>query len=791
MKKTTLSGNRQLWIVLLFITASALFAIQASARQQENNGVITGKITGSDGQPALGITIQLSGTRHRTLTDADGYYRLKAPAGNYTLVVTATGLQTEERAVTLNKGEMVEISFSLTMRTSELENVTVNSGFNKFSRKESDYIARMPLKNLENSQVYNVIPKELAQEQLVTDYTDMLRNITGGNASASNNSSNQSMLRGFRTFSGARNGMPAYTLVAIDPVNIERVEVIKGPSSTLFGSANGNLVTFGGLMNRVTKKPGDVLRGEITYTTGSWGLSRVTADINTPLNRDKTALLRVNTAYHTENSFQDAGYQRNFIIAPSFSYKASDRLTLLFDAEIYRTNRFLPANFQPGPAASFTIKNFKDLPLDYKNSLNSNDMVSRVGTTNFFAQANYRLSAQWTSTTLFSYTMTEYFDAYRLYLSWLSDSTVARAVMAQKPQRQIATSLQQNFNGDFTIGRLRNRLVAGLSYYQFTYNLRYTGVTVYDQVNIRVPGGHDFSRAKLDALLAGTRFNIQRGDEYAYSAYVSDVLNVTDQLLVMASLRGDRYDNKGVTLNDKRSGSYTQNALSPKLGIVYQPVKEKVSLFANYMNGFSNQGGADFNGNNFKPQQGNQWEAGVKLDIWHHRLNATLSYYHIAVNNVLRTDTAHAGFSVQDGTQRSRGFEAEIVANPFAGFNLLAGYGYNDNRYTRSNAAVQGKRPLGTPEHMANFWMSYKRPSGILKGWGFGFGGNYASQSFFNDANTFIIPASTILSATLFYEQLKWRLGVKVNNLGNQHYWSYIGAPQNPRQLVVNIAYKF
>jgi iron complex outermembrane receptor protein len=259
----------------------------------------------------------------------------------------------------------------------------------------------------------------------------------------------------------------------------------------------------------------------------------------------------------------------------------------------------------------------------------------------------------------------------------------------------------------------------------------------------------------------------------------------------MASLRGDRYDNKGVTLNDKRSGSYTQNALSPKLGIVYQPVKEKVSLFANYMNGFANQGGADFNGNNFKPQQGNQWEAGVKLDIWHHRLNATLSYYHIAVNNVLRTDTAHAGFSVQDGTQRSRGFEAEIVANPFAGFNLLAGYGYNDNRYTRSNAAVQGKRPLGTPEHMANFWISYKRPSGVLKGWGLGFGGNYASQSFFNDANTFIIPASAILSATLFYEQPKWRLGVKVNNLGNQHYWSYIGAPQNPRQLVANIAYKF
>ena len=186
-----------------------------------------------------------------------------------------------------------------------------------------------------------------------------------------------------------------------------------------------------------------------------------------------------------------------------------------------------------------------------------------------------------------------------------------------------------------------------------------------------------------------------------------------------------------------------------------------------------------------------QWEAGMKFEILNNRLNATLSYYDIRVDNVLRQDTENLGFYLQDGERRSRGFEAEIVANPLPGLNLLAGYGYNDSKYTRANANVEGKRPLGTPPHMANFWVSYRIPTGALKGLGVGVGANYASSSYLNDTNTFILPDYFILSSTLFYEKNKYRIGVKVSNLTDEKYWSYIGSPQKPRHFICNLVYKF
>ena len=775
--------------VIIFLSLNQLSA----ANSRQSGGTINGVVRNSKNKPLEQAAVVLTGTTYGTTTNREGAFSFKnIPEGAYTIATSYMGMTPKQQPVTVSSGQTTTIDFILIPQNEEIDEVVVNGAFNKFSKKETDQVALLPLKNLENPQVYNVIPKELTNEQMVIDYNDVLRNITGGNVSSSNNSSNQSMLRGFRTFNGLRNGMSSYTLIAIDPANIERVEVLKGPSGTLFGASTGSLVTFGGLMNRITKKPHESFKGNIGYTTGSWGLSRITLDVNIPLKGENPAAFRLNSAYHTENSFQDAGFQRNLLIAPAFSLKASDRLSFSFDAEIYRTTRFLPAYFNIG-SSSLSFDNFKDLPLDYNASLSSNDLSSKLGTSNFFAKADYEISDQWKSATSFSYTMTEYFNAYRLYTSWLSDSTVARGIMAQRPQRQIATSLQQNFTGDFSIGNMRNRLVAGLNLYRFTAKLRYTGITIYDIVNLNNGTQFDFSTSALDAILAETTFNNQQNDEKSAAIYVSDVLNVTDRLLLMASLRLGYYKNDGVTINGiTTSDSYNQTSLSPKFGIVYQPVIEKVSLFANYMNGYSNQAGSDINGKAFKPLYANQIEGGAKVDLFKNKLNMTLSYYNIEVENVLRSNPDNAAYNIQDGERESKGFEAELVANLFSGFNIIAGYGYNDSRYTKASDNIEGKRPLGTPKHMANMWMSYKIVKGNdWRGLGIGFGGNYSSSSYFDDTNTFSIPDALVLSSSIFFERKDYRLGLKMNNLTDEHYWSYVGSPQNPRQILFNISYLF
>ncbi|MBX9853684.1 MAG: TonB-dependent receptor [Cytophagaceae bacterium] len=180
-----------------------------------------------------------------------------------------------------------------------------------------------------------------------------------------------------------------------------------------------------------------------------------------------------------------------------------------------------------------------------------------------------------------------------------------------------------------------------------------------------------------------------------YSAYVSDVINLTNNIIASAAIRVDHFANMG-SFNEatgKYTGEYYQTAFSPKFDLVFQPVKDKVSLFANYQNGFTNKTGKDFEGKIFKPEQANQVEGGVKLDAFKGKLSSTISYYHIQVKDLVRPYAANPTLSIQDGTQLSKGFEAEVIANPINGLNIIAGFSYNDSKLEKADADIEGRRP--------------------------------------------------------------------------------------------------
>lgn len=261
----------------------------------------------------------------------------------------------------------------------------------------------------------------------------------------------------------------------------------------------------------------------------------------------------------------------------------------------------------------------------------------------------------------------------------------------------------------------------------------------------------------------------------------------------MMSLRVDRFQNNDGISNGKSTGSeYNQTAFSPKFGLVYQLIKNQVSIFSNYMNGFVNLGPVSQPDGSMlvlKPQQANQWEGGVKADLWRKKISTTLSWYDIRVKNATRTDESQ--FLVQDATQHSRGFEAEIIGNLFEGFNIIAGYGYNKSIYTKADKLTEGKYSISAPKNVANLWLSYKFNNELIKNVGVGVGGNYVSDAYYDSANLFTLPAYKLINATVFYEAAKWRLGLKVNNISNQYYYNFYGYPQNPRQFIGNVTFKF
>jgi iron complex outermembrane receptor protein len=192
-----------------------------------------------------------------------------------------------------------------------------------------------------------------------------------------------------------------------------------------------------------------------------------------------------------------------------------------------------------------------------------------------------------------------------------------------------------------------------------------------------------------------------------------------------------------------------------------------------------------------KPQYGNQWEGGVKFDLFNTKLNGSISYYNIDVTNSTRTELINgANFTFQDGTQRSRGVEVEVITSPLKGMTIIAGYGYNENVYTKSAPAVKGKNVTFSPNNIGNIWISYTLPEGKAKGLGIGAGANYVGDSWFDAANLFKVPGYTLLSGTLFYDAPKFRISLKGNNLSDERYWNNNGTPQKRANFVTSVSFK-
>lgn len=726
-------------------------------------------------------TVSIADLRLSASTNESGQFTInRVPAGTYKVEARYLSLAPQQIEVVVTGGQRSNVTLMLSQTSQQLQEVSISSGRGRtLADKKSDYIARMPLKNLENPQVYTVINKELLKEQISIDVVNAVQNTPGAVAYNYPAGGVGIAFRGFVSSVNARNGMEtAATRSSLDLSNVERIEVLKGPSGTLFGAT---VSSFGGVVNLVTKKPFDTARVELSYTAGSYNLNRLTADINSPLNKDKSVLFRVNLAVNKQASFLNYGYNNTYTIAPSLIYKASDKLTFHFDAELFNTTntRRTYNTYASG------LTNPTELKIDYRTSMFHDDNNAKTSASKFFAQAEYEISDNWKSTTLFSFVAEDVDYSYQTYAFWSSPTAVRRQVGMWGPISNNYANLQQNFNGKFSTGGIKHNFLAGLNYRYYDGSRR-SGGTVVTLDNINVAASFAPIRRKaVDAIMP--LYTSEIADTETYSAYASDVVNFTDRLSAMLSLRVDKFERKKVGITE----GFKQTALSPKLGLVYQLAKDKVSLFGNYMNGFQNLGPVtqpDGSVLVLNPVYAAQYEGGVKAELIDKKLSITASYYNIDIDNATRTE---ANFTIQDGKQRSKGVDFELIGNPVAGLTLVAGYAYNDNRIIKSsNVLIEGNKATTSPQSVANFWATYTMQN-QLKGLGFGFGANYADKNFFTADNTFYMPAYTVYNATAFYDQSKWRLGLKLNNLTDKKYWDIGGNSQTPRNVMASLSFKF
>ncbi|WP_161554525.1 TonB-dependent receptor [Sinomicrobium soli] len=745
-------------------------------------GAVTGYIKDTGGVTLDMVNIIVRGTTMGTFTDTAGKFTIRnIPEGHRILRISLTGHATLEIPVNIIPGEVTQTGeITLEESVEQLKEVTIEGDrVNPYADKKTEYVARMPLNNLENPQVYHVITGDLLKEQLEISVRDALNNAPGVVTTAYPAGGFGITLRGFNSDINARNGMQtSISRSSVDLTNIERIEVLKGPSSTLFQGQS----SYGGVVNIVTKKPHRETSGSIGYSFGSFGLSRATVDYNTPVNEEKTLLFRVNSSLHRIGSFKEAGHNNTFSIAPSFIYNVNDDLSISGDIEIFNFDETRTGSYTPGP-----YKNTADIPLN-REPFGADDVNAEGTNINTYLQAKYTISPHWKSTTNISVTNVNLKSSLQPHFHFISADTIVREGRLYGPIVERHLQLQQNFNGEFAVAGMKNQLLAGVDYrkYKYTRNDLGRGLMI-DTISIHDPY-QVLTRRKIEKEYI--KQDKETGSSYSenarYGLYVSNVLHLTDKMALMLSLRADRYESEG-------DDSWGQTAVSPKLGFVYQPVKDQISVFGNYMDGFSNRNTAtreDGTLENLDPEHATQYEGGVKMELFDQKISATISYYLIKIHNATISDD-QGWYIAQDGVQESKGFDIELIANPLPGLNVLAGYARNENQYLKATR-YEGKYVTGMPQNVGNFWVSYRfQPGSVIENFGIGAGGNFVDHSFYDGDNIVTNPSYALFNGSIFYDRSRWRAGLKVNNITDRTYFNTRGMLENPLNVVANLMFRF
>lgn len=496
-----------------------------------------------------------------------------------------------------------------------------------------------------------------------------------GFAGDSNNVPTGVLVNGFnagRGFSGPR-----------DTSSVERIEVLKGPTSALFGRGEP-----GGTVNLVTKKPEFTSKGSLTLQGGSFNSYRIEGDYTTPLT--DTIAVRINGAYDDAKSYRDTIHTKKTFITPSILWRPDSATSLSYELEYGKQE--IP--FDRG--IPIYQNDFKRLPSS-RYLGEPGDGPMRIDVLGHQLQLQHDFNDNWSFLAGGSYRTTElagtgeYPELVASRQPFLSNGTLLSR------QRRYADSKSQSFigrgevTGKFDVGGMSNTLVIGADYDFFrfdqfqsrfrppVYNATLTMAQI-NGINVFNPVYGAYALPDAGASLVYNR--LERDNSAGVYGY--DQVSLTDWLKVRV---GGRYDNFRQSILNRASGVISRQhptAFSPQTGIVIEPSKS-VSFYGSYGKGFRPNNGLDFFGNPFAPERSKSYEIGVKYVSADKRISGSVTIYQMDKSNILTSDPnpAHSGFVIAVGSARSRGVEVDFNARLPYGFNLLLAYAYTD-AYWRS-----------------------------------------------------------------------------------------------------------
>jgi iron complex outermembrane recepter protein len=611
-----------------------------------------------------------------------------------------------------------------------------------------------PLRDVPQS--IQVVPRQVIEDQGITDLNDALRNVSG--VSLQNE---LPLIRGFdstdNVLSDGIRRTSSLRIFDLDVSNVEQIEVLKGPASVLYGSGEP-----GGTINITTEQPLREPRYEIEGTIGNFDFYRSAIDLTGPLNDGRTILYRLNVAYENAGSFVDFLNYEQWSIFPVLSFQLGENTNLTLEGAYQpRSGNTLDEGL---PAVGTVLPN----PLgEVPRSRNLAEPDNRVDFTNSYVGylLNHEFSEDWSLRNRFRASFSDY-EALEVFPGELAEDnrTVARTGQRANINNQTYT-LQTDVLGQIKTGIVQHELLLGLEL----------------QRNIRedlFEFTEDVSSIDLFEPEYGSVFDLNNFEPSGDNLFTDDLIGVYAQNLMSIGdrvkiLLGGRFDWAFNNTEDRLADSsdYSDdNAFSPRVGIVYQPI-DPVSFYASWSRSFSPQFGADRQGNPFVPIEGEQFEIGAKTEFLDGRLIATLAAYQITRQNDFVPDPDNPDFEIQIGEQRSRGIEFDLSGEPLPGLRLIATYAYTDATITEDTRGFEGNRSSNIPEHSGSLWAVYEIQSGSLEGLGLGAGIFVVGEREGDLENSFELPAYARTDLLLYYRQENWRVQLNVENLFDGNYF--------------------
>jgi iron complex outermembrane recepter protein len=628
---------------------------------------------------------------------------------------------------------------------------------------------------LETPQSISVVTRDQMEAQQTQDVTEALRYTPGVSLDLYSATTffDAVKVRGFdapRYLDGLRLPLDPGTQFAfprVEPYGLERLEVLRGPSSGLYGQTEP-----GGLINMISKRPLWFPHYEVEGTIGSFSRFQGAFDVGGPIDKNREFLYRVVGLGRISDSLQDFVTNNKLFIAPSFTWAPSANTTFTILGHYANQDNDGIQQYVPGEVAGLRPNPFGRVPYSrYIGEPSADRYKLEQGAIGYAFE--HRFNNVFQVRQNFRYTdVTNDFAAHRSEGIFPDLRTVARSFNYVWSAAQNA-ALDNQLQADFATGPFAHKVLAGVDYIHSDNRSEYrSGLLAPIDAFAPVYGAVVPAADTLAPFIKTTNTQDQVG------VYLQDQIKI-DRFTLSLTGRHDWADAENVSTGVYPfTGTKLQKdrATTGRVGINYL-FDFGLSPYASYTTSFQPIVGVDLSGNVFKPTTGEGKEIGVKFKPNGMNLLLTAAVFEITQQNVLTMDPTNPFFSVQTGEAKVRGFEFEARGNVTRQLEIVGGYSNLDPKITKANDGNVGNFMPQVALQQASLWAKYTWYDGPLAGLGLGAGVRYVGESYGDAANTLRIPTYTLFDAAISYDfrylrpDLKgWSAQVNVTNIGDHYY---------------------